>query len=317
MILFLHGPDTYRVRQKLKEIKEKYQAIYPRALEAQEFDCLEAEFQEAKNALETISMFERKKLLIFRNVFQQSAFEVFLFERKKQLAESEYHIVVLVETGEVKAKSANKFYQWLRKNAKQQEFLPLSSAKLKAWIELEFQRYNLKASPRAQEALARAGGNDLWRLSNEVRKIAAWKKSTPDRRVKESDVARFVSLRAQADVFATMEAIAQKNKKQALGLLYRHLQKGDSPHYLCTMLAYQLRTILQIRDMIERKLSYETMLQKTKLHPYVLKKGLRVVQNFSSLELKSMYEKLFVLDKNLKTGKGEPEGAFDLFIARL
>ena len=315
--MFLHGADTFRAHQKLKEIQEKYQATYPRAIHVRDFDCLEAKLEEAKSAVETISMFERKKLLIFRNVFQESAFEEFLFEKKKQLAESEYHVVVVIETGEIKAKSASPLYQWLRKNAKQQEFLPLSPSKVRMWIEQEFQRYNLRATPRAQEELARAGGNNLWQLAQEIKKIAAWKKSEGSSPVKESEVALLVRSKIEADIFATIDEIAQKNKKQALGLLYRHLQKGESPYYLLTMLVFQFRTILQIRDMAERKLPYESMLQKTKLHPYVLKKGLRVSQNFSLGELKGIYENLFALDQDLKTGKVEPAGAFDLLVATL
>lgn len=318
MILFLHGADTYRAHQKLKEIQEKYQKTYPRALQnMRDFDCLEAKLDEAKSAVETISMFERKKLLIFRNVFQASAFEEFLLEKKKQLAESEYHVVVVVEMGEVKAKSVRPLYQWLKKNAKQQEFLPLAPSKVKAWIEQEFQRYNLRATPRAQEELAREAGNNLWLLAQEIRKIASWKRSEPASQVKESDVALLVRSKVEADIFATIDSIAQKNRKQALGLLYRHLEKGESPYYLLTMLVYQFRTILQIRDMAERKFSYDAMLQKTKLHPYVLKKGLRVSQNFSMQELKYIYENLFALDQDLKTGKLEPAGAFDLLVATL
>ena len=324
MIFFLYGPDTYRVRQKLKEIQEKYQKTYLHAVHVQYFDCAHTELQDAKNALESISMFEQKKLLIFQNVFANSALEEFLFERRKQLAESVHHIIVLFEAArlaarqaENKTKNSSKFFSWLKKNAKQQEFLLLSPAKLKLWISQEFERYNLKVAPQAQEALARAAGSDLWRLSNEIKKIAAWKKSTQTTSIRESDVALLVNSQEEADVFAMVEAAAQKDRKRALNLLYRHLQKGDSPSYLSSMLQYQFRTLLQIRDMAERKLSYGAMLQKTKLHPYVLKKGMQIAQNFSLSELKSIYEKLFILEKQLKTGKGEPAGVFDLLFATL
>ena len=332
MIFFLYGPDTYRARQKLKEIQEKYQTTYLHAVHVQYFDCAHTELQDAKNALESISMFEQKKLLIFQNVFANSALEEFLFERRKRLAESMQHIIIFFEAvrldssrqarldarqAENKTKNSSKFFSWLKKNAKQQEFLLLSPAKLKLWISQEFERYNLKATPQAQEVLARAAGSDLWRLSNEIKKIAAWKRSTQTTSIRESDVALLVNSQEEADVFAMVEAAAQKDRKRALNLLYRHLQKGDSPSYLSSMLQYQFRTLLQIRDMAERKLSYGAMLQKTKLHPYVLKKGMQIAQNFSLSELKSIYEKLFILEKQLKTGKGEPAGVFDLLFATL
>ncbi|OHA63969.1 MAG: DNA polymerase III subunit delta [Candidatus Wildermuthbacteria bacterium RIFCSPLOWO2_01_FULL_48_29] len=332
MIFFLYGPDTYRARQKLKEIQEKYQTTYLHAVHVQYFDCAHTELQDAKNALESISMFEQKKLLIFQNVFANSALEEFLFERRKRLAESMQHIIIFFEAvrldssrqarldarqAENKTKNSSKFFSWLKKNAKQQEFLLLSPAKLKLWISQEFERYNLKATPQAQEVLARAAGSDLWRLSNEIKKIAAWKRSTQTTSIRESDVALLVNSQEEADVFAMVEAVAQKDKKRALNLLYRHLQKGDSPSYLSSMLQYQFRTLLQIRDMAERKLSYGAMLQKTKLHPYVLKKGMQIARNFSLSELKSIYEKLFILEKQLKMGKGEPGGVFDLLFATL
>ena len=298
----------------------------------QYFDCAHTELQDAKNALESISMFEQKKLLIFQNVFANSALEEFLFERRKRLAESMQHIIIFFEAvrldssrqarldarqAENKTKNSSKFFSWLKKNAKQQEFLPLSPAKLKLWISQEFERYNLKATPQAQEVLARAAGSDLWRLSNEIKKIAAWKRSTQTTSIRESDVALLVNSQEEADVFAMVEAAAQIDRKRALNLLYRHLQKGDSPSYLSSMLQYQFRTLLQIRDMAERKLSYGAMLQKTKLHPYVLKKGMQIARNFSLSELKSIYEKLFILEKQLKMGKGEPGGVFDLLFATL
>ena len=322
MILFLHGPDTYRARQKLKEIRGKYEATYLHAVNVQDFDCAQTPIEEAKNALSTVSMFEKKKLLIFRNVFGDRAFEEFLFAQRVYLGKSEGIVVVVFEAGAVKERGAHPLFQWLKKNARQQEFLLLSPSKLKLWIAREFASYNLKVSSVVQEALAQAVGNDLWQLSNEVKKIAAWKMgirvATSDAgRVKESDVALFLSAAKDADVFSTIEAVATKNKKQAFSLLYRHLQKGDSPVYLLSMLHYQFRTILQIQDMRERGFSQGVILQKTKLHPYALKKGLRVAQLFSLPELKAIYERLFAAEKNIKTGAREPEAVLDLFAATL
>ncbi len=317
MILFLHGTDTYRAQQKLKEIREKYQAAYPHAVQVRDFDCSEGDTQEFKNFLETSSLFESKQFVIFRNLFQNKEFEGFIFESRTHLAESARHIVVVFQAQEIKEKSKHALYQWLQKNTKHQEFLLLPNAKLKLWIEKEFLRYNRAITPRAQETLARSIGNNLWQLSGEIKKIAAWKKTEEDARVKESDIAVFTSVPVDADIFATIEAVAQKNKKQALALLYRHLEKGDAPFYLLSMLQYQFRILLQIRDMVERKLSLGAMLEKAKLHPYIFKKGLRVAERFSLQDLKAIYEKLFVVDRNLKTGKVEPEGVFDLLIARL
>jgi len=316
MILFLHGPDTYRSRQKIREIAEHYRKTYKTAIHLRDFDCAHAEFFDFKNEIEIISMFERKKLIILRNIFQNEGFAASVLAHKDALLKSENHIVVIVEEGEVKAKTKNALYQFLKKHAKTQEFTLLPPARLKQWIVNEFARFDMRVAPSAIELLMRATESDLWQLSNEISKIATFQK-TKQGPLKPSDLALFVKPKLDADIFATIDAIAQKNKKRALGLLYRHIEKGDSPYYLFSMLVYQFRTMLEIRDMIEGKIPYPAMIQKSKLHPYVLKKGLQAAQNFSFQELKNIYIKLFRLDLALKTGKVEPEGVFDLLIAKL
>jgi DNA polymerase III subunit delta len=175
----------------------------------------------------------------------------------------------------------------------------------------------LSIAPRPAEELSHAVGNDLWRMAEEVKKIAAWKLTAGQRAVKEADVKLLVRAEADADIFATIDAVAQKNKKQAFSLLLSHLQKGDSPHYLFSMLVYQFRTLLEIRELLEKKVSRQEMLHQTKLHPYVLQKGARVAEQFSLRELKNVYEKLFQLDWRFKTGRADPEGSLTAFLAAL
>ena len=127
----------------------------------------------------------------------------------------------------------------------------------------------------------------------------------------------FVRAQTNADVFATIDAVVKKNKKQAFELLYRHIQKGEAPYYVFSMVQYQIRTLLEIKDAMDKKLSYQEMVQHIKLHPYVLKKGMRAVEEFSFEELKKIYRKLFTIDWSLKTGRANPEAALDLFFATL
>ena len=317
MIVFLHGPDTYRSRQKLRDIVIQYEQAHQNKVRSFFFDCKEASVEDVKRAVETISLFEKKKLIIIEGIFQNASFIEWMKREKQKLEKSEQYIIILFERGEIKAKSSNKLYQWLKKHAKQQEFLFLQPAKLKLWIVREFERYGLQVAPRAQEVLARAAGNDLWRLSKDIQTIATFKKSDQSQQVREADVILFVSAEAEADVFATIDAAAQKNKKQAFSLLYRHLKKGDSPHYLFSMLQYQFRTILEIRDLMDKEYSKQEMAREIKLHPYVLQKGMRVAEQFSLGELKNIYQKLFRIDWNVKTGKTDAQGSLDMFFATL
>ena len=57
--------------------------------------------------------------------------------------------------------------------------------------------------------------------------------------------------------------------------------------------------------------------KETKLHPFVVKKGLAQGRNFSFEGLKNIYQKLADLDQQVKTGRMEIKLALDKFIVEL
>jgi len=69
MIIFLYGSDTYRSRQKLKEIIEEYKRRHQSGLnfirinfDEKDLPADKAGFSDLKQAVETVSMFDEKKL---------------------------------------------------------------------------------------------------------------------------------------------------------------------------------------------------------------------------------------------------------------
>ena len=83
------------------------------------------------------------------------------------------------------------------------------------------------------------------------------------------------------------------------------------------MLVYQIRTLLKLKDLLEKKVSYHNLAQKTGLHPYVIKKSSWQLKNFSLDQLKKIYQKLLQIDTRLKTGQIDSQTAFDLLIAEI
>jgi DNA polymerase III subunit delta len=317
MIVFLYGLDTFRSGQKLKEIIASYENAYQGKVRSFYFDCENASVDEVRRVCETVSLFEQKKLIVLRNVFRSAPLVEWVKDHKEALHKSGQYVLVLFETEEIKAKNKHVLYRWLVKHAKCQEFLPFPPAKLQIWIAREFQRYGMSCVPRAQELLARSIGSDLWRLTEEIKKVVAFKQPGVGQQVKEADVALFLDIRAEAAIFTTIEEVSQRNRKQAISLMYRHIQNGDTAHYLFSMFVYQFRNILVIRDLVERGMSRAQIVRETKLHPYVVQKGMRVAEKFSTQNLMDVYQNLFVIEKNLKTGRVNAEAALDLFVATL
>jgi len=317
MIIFLYGPDTYRSREKLNEIVEHYKKIHKSGLNLKFLDLKEKDFQDFKNEVQISSMFSERKLLVLKNAFENFDF------KKKFSAEIEKFVkseeVILFYEEEIKK---DKFFQTLKKFSEYQEFQLLDGERLKNWVKKEFKKYQAKIDSAVLEKLIEFVGNDLWQMANEIKKLVAYKtghnqittvtKLCPE--IEREDVELLVKSKIETDIFKTIDAIAAKNKKRALKLLKAHLEKGDSPLYLLSMINFQFRNLLIIKDLIEKNLSPYSF---TNLHPYVIKKSISLLGKFSFSELKKIYQKIFEVDLDIKTGKIEPEMALDLLITEI
>lgn len=309
MIIFLYGADSYRSKQKLNEIISHYKAAKKSGLSLLYVDAGNMEFKDLYGRLKISSMFEETKLAIVKNVFSQKKFQEDFLEELPAL-EKLKDVVVLYEDSEVDQRL--KLFKTLVKNCKYQEFSALDAKQLKVWAAKELQKYRCAINADALDALVNCTGQDLWRLSNEVKKLADYKKGEL---VKKADVELLVRPGIENDIFKTIDALAQKNKKQALDLMHKHIDSGEAPLYLLSMIAWQFRNLLVVKELAEKGLMYASIVKKSGLHPFVVKKNYYICNQFSFQELKNIYRVIFKIDTDIKTGKIEAETALDLFVA--
>jgi DNA polymerase-3 subunit delta len=139
-----------------------------------------------------------------------------------------------------------------------------------------------------------------------------------NRKIDIVDVELLVKPKIEIEIFKTIiDAVAARNKKEAFYRIRKYLEKGESPLYLLSMINFQFRNILTVKDFIEKNKPYQVILKQTKLHPFVVKKSYFQAQKFTIQELKKIYQKIFQVDLDIKTGKIEPETALDLLVAEI
>ena len=311
MIVFLYGQDTYRSRKKLDEIVDGYKKTHKTGLNLKRLDAKEIRFQDFSNQFKITSMFDEKKLIILENVFLNLKFQEEFLQDSKNLVKSE-DIIIVYEKGSIDGR--NKLFNFLKKESKSQEFKFLEGRKLEDWVKEEFEKYKIKIEPLALDKLTDYIGNDLWRMENEISKLVNYKKG---KEIKTEDVGLLVRPKIETDIFKTIDAIAQKDKKQALRLLHKHLEKGDSPLYLLSMINFQFRNLLIVKEFIESRKTYNIILRKSGLHPFVVKKTYFQSEKFTFEELKKIYQKIFQADLDIKTGKIKPELALEMLITQV
>lgn len=312
MIYFLYGEDSYRAKKKLEEIIGGYKKVHKSGLNLIYIDAKNTSFQDFVNNFRTTSMFAEKKLVVLNNVFSgkggSKKFQEDFLSALGGPALGGENIVVVFEDG--LADQRTKLFKALQKNAKCQEFKFLQPAMLKKWIAAEFAKNNSKIDPYAENVLLGFVGGDLWQMDNEVKKLSSYKAGNT---VTRADVELLVRPNIESDIFKTIDALALKNKKQALSLLHQHLENGDNALYLLSMIAYQFRNLLIVKELQEKR----KPLASCGLHPFVVKKSSYLCNQFSFDQLKKIYQKIFETDADIKTGKMDPELALDMLVSSI
>lgn len=180
---------------------------------------------------------------------------------------------------------------------------------------------------RDQAQEIRAGGKvvevreiyNLWQAGSEVKKLLALARG---REITESDVESLVPEIIEVDVLGVVNAIADKKKNLALGLIRGFLESGGGDGktkviQLNALLAEQFRNVLMVQDFILRGVSESEILDTTGWKSgrlFVLKK---IAGRFVSSIVRDFLGKLEHLDGELKTSQTPPKVLLDLIVAQL
>lgn len=324
MLIFLYGEDNFRSHQKIIELKNKFLQSDKSGSGLSAFD-----FQEKISVGQIMDVFNLpnllapKRLVIVKNIISlgslndQKEILEYLKKNIKNL-ESDKDLVIIFWESAMPSK-ANALYKFLESQAetKKQNFEKLSGTKLNQWILKRMMELDAKAkiSQTALDKLILYVGGDTNVLDKEIQKLVNF---SSGKMIVDNDVEELVRANLDNNIFATVDALGQNNKKEALKLLHRHLEKGDDPFYIFSMFVYQFRNLLKVADLKEKGIFDERKIsQMTKLHPYVVKKSLAQIRILPFPKLKQIYQKLGEIDFQAKTGKIDIKLALDKFIAEL
>ena len=331
MLFFFYGPDSFRVKRKVDAIIAGYKAKHKSGMNFRYFDFSQTgELDELKNFLGAFSMFQEKKLAVVENIFEadEDILAGFAEYLKKEgvfkTAESFLVVPQLLELNNDKKKkqkysikeggAKNLFSLLTSKESQSEEFEFISGAKLEQWIKKEVERIGGKIELLAARKLIEFAGADLWRLQNEIGKLAAYKNGEA---ITEGDIEEMVESKIETDIFKMIDALAARNKILAFKHLHRHLARGESEIYILTMLAYQFRNLILVKSEVEKGSQFGALAKKIKMHPFVLRKTFDQSKNFSFAALENIYEKLMETDIAVKSGRLESQAALDLLVAEI
>lgn len=327
MIIFLYGPDTFRSRRKLNEIKKTFLSKAEAGEDSLFFiDGEKAELSEISSAVGTASLFSSKRMIIIENIFTRKSPGIFrgLHEYLKKNRKNG-SIIVFRDGAIGPSFKSNAFLKFLKSQEITQEFSLLNNTELARWIKEEGEKNGMDIESRALSHLLGLFGPDLWALSSELKKISHFKQAKQGNLIKGqgrlkivlADIEKMSRGRADENIFALTDAISQKRKPLALELLQNEFDAGVADGYLLHMLIRQFRILLSVRQALDAGYTQRKITSRLKLHPFVAQKAVGQVRNFSLLFLKRIFSHLARIDKMSKTGQSDLKTEIGLLIAKI
>ncbi len=218
-------------------------------------------------------------------------------------------VLVLID-GELSA--SNPLLAALRPKGQVQEFRPLHQKAVLPWVLRRADAEEIDISPPAARLLAELVGSDLWTLTSELRKLAAYAQG---RRIESPDVKALVSEARDVNIFAMVDAIVEKRPTVALRLL-RHLEgSGAEGGYLFAMIVRQYRLIVQAHGLMKDGLSTHEIGQRVGIRSdFVLQRVLDQAQRYTLPRLKKAYRRLLEADVAVKRGLYDDKLALELLV---
>ena len=197
--------------------------------------------------------------------------------------------------------------------AQVRRFDPLRGPRLQDWIVQRAKAREAALSARAVQLLAEFSGGNLRLLDQELAKLALYAGA---RTIEEEDVAGLVSSVKEASIFEMVDAFVEGQPGAAMRALDRLLEQGTPAPLILTMLARQLRLMVQAKSLEARNVGQSGMASALGLRSdYVLRKTVQQSRSYSLEALKSLYRRLEETDLAIKTGRVAEDLGLEMLVA--
>lgn len=289
MVFLITGPDTYRARQLLKDLRDKFaREVDDSGLNASTVSGSEVTEKNLRHFLQTSPLLARRRLVVFEGLLAEKKPDVFAaLPKVVEEAGADGHVVAFYEP--VPPATTHPLMRWVTKHGRVTMFAPLTGVPLKAWVTSELAKRTRYMTDKALANLLSITGSDLWRLTHELEKLQA--ATAEGGTITEELVASLIAPVWSEDVFGLVDALAAGDVKRAAPLLNEALAEGMSAQQLNALLEKSLRTLVLLAAG-----------EKTSdLNPYVTRKLAPVAKRLGREKVERAYHALADLDVALKS----------------
>ncbi len=305
MITVITGKNHFLAGQKLSQLKASFIEQHGSS-SVNEIDGEDATLEQVMQPLMSQGLFSSDSLVVLRDVAKNKYLQEGLLDKLEQVP-SDAHLVIY----DSNLDRRSTFFKTLRKDTEFVDCVEMDERDMVQWARDEFAELGGELGFAEAQFLVQRLNNDQWLLYNELQKL-----SSVEEPITKALIEEMVEESFNESIFNLLDRAFAKQANQALGSYRQMLANRVEPHYVFSMLVWQLHILLVVAYGGDR--SPETIAKDNKLSPFVVKKSAGLVRKTSLTELRSIVARAVEVDIDSKTKAAyDMESAVDALIARI
>lgn len=246
LVYLIFGSQELRLEQALDRLKQRFSAAGDLDFNLQTFRGEGADAEDIIAACNTMPFMSERRLVIVRGLDKMPKAGLDLLAGYAR-APSETTTLVLVAE---KVDRRLALYAAVDALGGVAEYKAPRRSEFPAEVVKLFAERGRTVGRDAAEALVRAVGHDLTRLSVEVDKVVAW--AGGERTLSRADLEEVMSSTAQTSVFEFLDALGSRDARAALHHIANLIAQGESPHGIHAMAVRHVRDLVTAETLRRR-----------------------------------------------------------------
>lgn len=265
------------------------------------------DLNEVRSIADTLPFFSEHRLIII----QDSG----LFKSSNDFTDYLEHmpdstIIVFVEK---EIDKRNKLYKYINKNGIAAEIKVKDSEEVLNWAAKRLKESGKVFTRKTMEYFLQRVDNNLYNLSNEIEKIAAYTVGREE--ITIADIDAVCPAYLQNHIFQMVDAVGAGDTDKALKLYNELIELKEAPSYILYMLIRHFNILLQIGSM--GNAPKNQVASKIGISPYFVGNYQRQSSRFSGKQLKQALDNSLETEQKFKTGVLDDQIGVELLLIEL
>jgi DNA polymerase-3 subunit delta len=149
--------------------------------------------------------------------------------------------------------------------------------------------------------LDKNGSKNMYDVENEIKKLAGFAGSSVE--VLISHIEAVVPRNIENDIFKLINACSEKDVDRSLRLYADMLLEGENSFGLLALLSKQIKSMLEVSELYDKKYDSGRISEKLKLHEYTVKLCIKYSSSIKKHVLQSAFRKCLDTEFSIKSGR--------------